>query len=324
MRIFVTGATGFLGNNLVRTLLEQGHEVTAAKRMTSDLRPLDGLQVDAIDVDLNDSSQISPLLKDADLVIHSAAMIQLGWSKLAASRKINVEATRTLAQAARRQGLRMIYVSTVDTLTACIGDQPIVETQTEPPKPGCSYVISKREAEEAFESEIAQGLDGVIVLPGFMVGPWDWRPSSGEMMMAIYKNWVPFAPGGGCSVADVRDVAAGIISAIEHAGAGRRYILGGDNLTYLDLWQRMAKVMGRPAPKFVLPDWLAETAGRFGDLAAKFLKEEPQVNSGATRMGQVRHWVDSSLAQKELGYQTQSIDTALEDAWNWFKAYDYV
>ena len=304
-------------------LLEQGHEITAAKRISSDLKSLDGLDLEAIDVNLNDSSEVSLHLKEADLVIHSAAMIQLGWSKLAASRKINVDATRTLAQAARRQGIRMIYVSTVDTLTACI-DRPVTETQTEPPKPPCSYVVSKREAEEAFASEVAQGLDGVSVLPGFMVGPWDWRPSSGEMMMAIYKNWVPFAPAGGCSVADVRDVAAGIISAIEHGRAGQKYILGGENLTYLDLWQRMATVMQRPKPKLQLPDWLAETAGRFGDLASKFLKEETQVNTGATRMGQVRHWVDSSLARKELGYQTQSIDTALEDAWNWFKAYDYV
>ena len=124
MRIFITGATGFLGNNLVRMLLEQGHQITAAKRMTSDPRPLDSLDVEAVDVDLNDSSNVSLYLRESDLVIHSAAMIQLGWSKLEASRKVNVEATRTLAQAARRQGIRMIHVSTVDTLASCT-DQPI-------------------------------------------------------------------------------------------------------------------------------------------------------------------------------------------------------
>ena len=157
-----------------------------------------------------------------------------------------------------------------------------------------------------------------------MVGPWDWRPSSGEMMMAIHKNFLLFAPAGGCTVVDVRDVAAGIMSAMEHGRAGEKYILGGENLTYLDLWQRMAKTMHRPAPKFELPNWLAETAGRLGDLTSRFLKEETQVNTGATRMGQLHHWVDSSKAKKELGYKTQSIDTALEDAWKWFKAYDYV
>lgn len=323
MQIFITGATGFLGNNLVRILLQQGHEITVAKRITSELRPLDGLNVEAVDLDLNDPAQIGPALDTADLVIHSAAMIQLGWSNLKASRKINVQATGVLAQAARRRGIRMIHVSTVDTLTPSV-DTPVTETQTEPSKPECSYVVSKREADEVFSAEIRQGLDGVSVLPGFMVGPWDWRPSSGEMMLAIHNNFVPFAPGGGCSVADVRDVAAGIVSAIDHGRTGEKYILGGANLTYLDLWTRMAKVMDRPAPKFALPNWLAESAGRLGDLAARFLKEEPQVNSGASRMGQLLHWVDSSKAQQELGYQFQNVDSALDEAWQWFKAYGYV
>ena len=323
MKIFVTGATGFLGNNLVRQLLSDGHQITVAKRISSDPRPLDGLEIEAVDIDLTKSADINPLLEDCDLLIHSAAMIQLGWSKLDASRHVNVEGTRTLAQAARRRGIRMIHVSTVDTLTAATDGQPVDETQTEPPKPACSYVVSKRAAAAAFNDEVKQGLDGLSVLPGFMVGPFDWRPSSGEMMLAIYKTFVPFAPAGGCSVVDVRDVVAGIVAAIEHGRTGERYILGGDNLTYLELWRKMATVMNRFEPKFALPNWLAETAGRFGDLTSKFLKDEPQVNSAATRMGQLFHWVDSAKAQKELGYQTQSIDIALEEAWAWFKTHGY-
>ena len=323
MRIFVTGATGFLGNNLVRMLLEQGHEVTAAKRMTSDPRPLDGLEVEAVDVDLNDSSEVSLHLKESDLVIHSAAMIQLGWSRLSQSRRINVEGTRVLAEASRRQNVRMLHISTVDALAASDGEIPVNETNLEPSKPACSYVISKREAETAFLDQVNKGLDGVILSPGFMVGPNDWRPSSGEMMLALWKQWVPFAPAGGCSVADVRDVAEGVISAIQNGRCGERYILGGENLSYLDLWKRMAEVMDRPQPKFVLPNWLAETGGRCGDLAAKFLKNEPQVNSAASRMGQLFHWCDSSKAKAELGYQLQPVDTALEDAWKWFQLHGY-
>ena len=211
MRVLVTGATGFLGNNIVRALLAQGHTVAVAKRISSDPRTLDGLDVEAFDVDLNDLSQISSIIADVDLVIHAAAMIQLGWSRLSASRTVNVEGTRTVAEASRRHGVRMLHISTVDALAASDGKTPVDETQTEPPKPQCSYVISKREAEYAFLDQIEKGLDGVILSPGFMVGPHDWRPSSGEMMLALWKQWVPFAPAGGCSVADVRDVAAGVI-----------------------------------------------------------------------------------------------------------------
>ena len=323
MRVLVTGATGFLGNNIVRALLDDQHSVTVAKRISSDPRTLDGLDVEAVDVDLTDLTQISPLAATVDLVIHSAAMIQLGWTKLAQSRLINVEGTRTVAEACRRQSVRMLHISTIDALAVSDGITPINETNLHPSKPPCSYVISKREAETAFLDQVKKGLDGVILSPGFMVGPNDWRPSSGEMMLALWKQWVPFAPAGGCSVADVRDVAAGVISAMEHGRSGQRYILGGENVTYLDLWKRMASVMDRPQPKFALPNWLAETGGRCGDLAAKFLKHEPQVNSAASRMGQLFHWCDSSKSKSELGYDLQSVDTALEDAWQWFKLHGY-
>jgi len=323
MRVLVTGATGFLGNNIVRALLAEQHEVTVAKRVSSDPRTLDGLDVQAADVDLTDLAQISPLIGDVDTVIHSAAMIQLGWSRLSQSRHINVEGTRTVAEASRRHNVRMLHISTVDALAASDGATPINETELEPSKPACSYVISKREAETAFLNQVKKGLDGVILSPGFMVGPYDWRPSSGEMMLALWNQWIPFAPAGGCSVADVRDVAAGVISAIENGRSGERYILGGENVSYFDLWKRMATVMDRPQPKFVLPNWVAETAGRCGDVASKFLKDEPQVNSASSRMGQLFHWCDSSKAKTELGYQLQSVNVALEDAWQWFKHHGY-
>ena len=85
----------------------------------------------------------------------------------------------------------------------------------------------------------------------------------------------------------------------------------------------MATVMDRPQPKFELPNWLAATAGRCGDLASKVLKNEPQVNSAATSMGQLFHYYDSSKAKQELGYQLQPVDTALKDAWQWFQLHGY-
>ena len=132
------------------------------------------------------------------------------------------------------------------------------------------------------------------------------------------------APAGGCSVVDVRDVADGILSAVKHGRAGQRYILGGENMNYLDLWALMAKTAGRKSPTRVLPDWLARMAGRSGDLLGRFSKNEPQVNSAATAMGQLFHYYSSAKAERELGYRIGSIETALADAWEWFKTYGYV
>jgi dihydroflavonol-4-reductase len=324
MRILITGATGFLGNNLARTLLDQQHKVSVTLRHSSNRKSLDGLDVDRIEADLNVPANVSMALKDVDVVVHAAAMIQIGWTKLEESRKVNVEATSLIAQAARRKNIRMIYVSSVDALGAASESNPGDESLLNPPKPPCSYVISKREAESAFILEVSNGLDGVIVNPGFMVGPNDWKPSSGEMMLAIAKQFVPFAPAGGCSVADVRDVADGIVSAIEHGQTGQRYILGGHNLSYLELWQMMAKVTESRAPKRKLPNWLAGLAGRLGDMKTKLFKREPQINSAATQMGQMFHYYSSDKSKNELGYQIGSIEDALRDAWDWFKLHGYV
>lgn len=324
MRILITGSTGFLGNNLARTLVEQGHEIVVTLRHASNRAALAGLKYESVLVDLNEPSDVSMALSGVDVVIHSAAMIHIGWTKLSSSRKVNVEATARIAEAARRKNIRMIHVSSVDALGAASETEPGIESKLNPPKPACSYVVTKRESETAVILEVSNGLDAVIVNPGFMVGPYDWKPSSGEMMLAIAKQPVPFAPAGGCCVADVRDVADGIISAIEHGQTGQRYILGGVNMSYLDLWTLMAKVMDRRAPRRKLPNWLATTIGKSCDLAGRLARSEPQLNSATTQMGQMFHYYGSEKAQRELGYKIGNVEDALRDAWDWFKLHGYV
>ena len=323
MRILITGATGLLGNNLVRALLKQGHHVVATMRHSSNRAALDGLEVEPVHVDLNQTSDVSEILDGIDVVIHAAAMIQIGWTKLDACRRVNVEATANIAAAARRKNIRMIYVSTVDALGATTKNEIGNETKLDPPKPACSYVVTKREAETAVILEVAKGLDAVIVNPGFMVGPYDWKPSSGEMMLLIANNFIFFVPAGGCSVVDVRDVVDGIISAIEHGRTGERYILGGENMTYFELWTLMARIMNRGGPKRALRNWLAYTVGKVGDLATKLVGRELQVNSAAVQLGQMHHYYSSDKAKTELGYQIGSIEDALRDAWDWFKLNGY-
>lgn len=323
MRILITGATGFLGNNLVRTLLADGHEVAVTMRQSSNRKPLDGLPVEILNIDFDNASDIAMALTDVEVVVHAAAVIQIGWTKLEESRKFNVEVTSQIAQAARRKNCRMIYVSSVDALGAATEQEIGDEEKLDPPQPPCSYVVSKRESESAFFLEVAKGLDGLIVNPGFMVGPYDWKPSSGAMMLAVATTFTPLAPAGGCSVADVRDVAEGIVSAIKHGQSGQRYILGGENMSYLELWTMMARVCKSKGPRNQLPDWLARLAGKAGDFWTSVSGNEPQVNSAATQMGQMFHYYSSDKAKLELGYRVGSIEDALHDAWDWFLANGY-
>ena len=217
----------------------------------------------------------------------------------------------------------MIHVSSVDALGTATEIEPGDENKLNPPNPACSYVVTKRESETAVILEVSNGLDAVIVNPGFMIGPNDWKPSSGAMMLALARQFIPFAPAGGCSVADVRDVADGIISAIVHGQTGQRYILGGQNMRYLELWRLMANVMERRPPRRRLPNWLANLTGRAGDLKTKLTGNEPPLNSAATQMGQMFHYYDSSKAEQELGYQIGSVENAVRDAWDWFKLHGY-
>lgn len=304
-------------------LLEDGHWVTVTNRHTSDRRPLDGLKTETLQIDLNESAAVCHAVKDVDLVIHAAAIIHLGWTREAESRRFNVGSTRLLAQAARRQNIRMIHVSTVDALAPSGKANLYNETNLQPSKPACSYVVTKREAELAFLAEVDSGLNGFIVNPGFMVGPWDWKPSSGQMMLAIAKGAGLFAPRGGCTVADVRDVACGIISAIENGRPGERYILGGQNLTYRELWSQMAEVVGKRPPINLLPEWINWTAGRTGDLIGKITGKEPIINSANTSMGSLFHWYSSEKARRELGYKNSPLKDGLLDAWQWFQQHGY-
>lgn len=324
MKVLLTGATGFLGNNLLRLLLEDGHDIVAAIRTNSDSRPLQGMNIEKVLCDLANPNNVSAIVAGVDIVVHCAAMIHIGWTKLEQSRKVNVEATRELAHASRLRGIRMIHVSTVDTLAAGSLERPTDENDTQPAKSGCSYVVSKREGEAEFMKQVESGLDGVIVNPGFMVGPWDWKPSSGEMMLTVASRFTPFAPKGGCSCVDVRDTACGIISAMQHGRCGQNYILAGHNLSYLELWRRIARTTGGRPPIGKAPNWAAMLAGRGADLFASITRQESIVNSAATAMGALYNWHSSDKATKELGYKIGDLDTALNDAWQWFKAYGYV
>ncbi len=319
MRILLTGATGFLGNNLVRMLLDEGHQVTALIRQRSVPPALAGIDVDLRQAQLDSPELTEKIPDDFDCLIHCAAQIQIGRTELESSRRANVESTRILAGICRERGKRMIHVSTVDTLAYSHDGQPKTEQDREPRKPPAAYVVTKTEAENVFAAELTRGLDGVIVHPGFMLGPYDWRPSSAEMMIAVAKLRPPFAPAGGASVADVRDVAAGIIAAIERARTGENYILGGHNLSYFDLWRLMAAEAGVRPPRLVLPNWLARGAGMFGDVKARIVGRETNLNSMATAMGQLRHYYSSAKSQLELGYTVRPVEESIAACWRWVK-----
>jgi dihydroflavonol-4-reductase len=331
----VTGATGLVGNNVARLLVNRNDNVRVLVRPgqrpgpTADARQAAGgafaaLPVDMVAAALHDEAAMQRAVDGTTHVIHSAAMVHCGWRHLAEMRHVNVEGTRVVARAARRAGARLIHVSSVDAIGLRSDGVPADE---ETPPGGmleCPYVVTKRQAEAAVLEEVDKGLDAVIVNPVYMIGPWDWKPSSGRMLLEVGAGRGLFAPPGSNDFVDVRDVAQGILSAMSRGQTGRRYILGGQPLSYLDAWRIFARVSGRLQPLGIAPRPFVHVAGWCGDLASLLTRRELPVNSAATGMSMLAHNFSCARAVAELGYTRRPFEAAAQDAWDWFVGHGYV
>jgi len=323
-RVLVTGATGLLGNNVARALLSAGAAVRLLVREGSDPRPREGLDVELAWGDIRDAESVAPACRDMDAVIHAAAYVHVGATGWKPAREINVEGADRVARAALEHGCRMVHVSSVDALGLREDGQPADEETPPGGLTHCPYVVTKREAEERILQRVGEGLDAVIVNPTYMLGPWDWKPSSGRMLIQVAIRWTPLAPPGGNNFCDVRDVAAGILSALERGETGRRYILGGENLSYVEAWRLFARVAGGKGPKGKLGPAAPWVAGKLGSLWGRLTGREGDVNSVAVAMARLPHYFTSERAVKELGYAPRPLEETVADAWAWFCENGYV
>jgi dihydroflavonol-4-reductase len=319
VRILVTGGTGLLGNNVIRQALNRGFEVATLCRSGRNSQPFAGLNVTVYSVDLMNAENLSQVFeRPFDAVIHCAAHIQIGWSRLEEGLRVNRDGTQRLLAEAAKHRTRFIHISTVNTLAVGTKEHPANEQTIGDGQVPCTYVVTKRAAEELAVQSAKSGQDVVIVHPGFMLGPWDWKPSSGRMIQGL-QGFAPLAPSGGCTVCDPRDVANAILQAIERGKPGMHYILGGENLTYLELWQRIATELGKRGPFTYMRAPSRFVGSVVGDMLSKFLNRELDVNSAAIEMASQFHWYSSQRAMDELGYKPRPVHESIHDAVQWLR-----
>lgn len=326
IRVLITGATGLLGNNVLRQCLNQGIHAEVLVRTNSDRRSLNDL-VDTSnqpllihDGDITEIASIRTAAKSCTHIIHAAGDVHIGWQGLERQRKINVLGTANIARVAIENQQRLIHVSTVNSL-GLTGDQTPANEQTpfDARNIPSTYVISKREADIEVEQWISKGLNAVIVHPGFMLGPNDWKLSSGKMLVGLTRNYPLLSPRGGCSLCDARDVAAGIIHALEKGKQGEHFILAGHNITYLELWRAISDITGALRPLWRMGPLAMLTTALIGDIASKFTGREGDVNSAVVRMSAQYHYYSSQKAIDILGYQFRPVHSIIKDAWNWLQ-----
>jgi dihydroflavonol-4-reductase len=323
VKYLVTGATGLLGNNIVRALVDAGEQVRVLARATSDSRPLEGLPIEKAEGDIRDAASIARACQDVQVVIHAAGHVHIGWTQLEQHRAINVEGSRGVAVAARQAGARMVHVSGINALGLGRLAEPADEETALPGIVQCPYVVTKRESEMAVLAEVERGLDAVIVNPGCMFGPWDWKPSSGKMLLAVTK-FAPIYPTGAVTFGDARDVAAGVINAATRGRTGERYILGGHNFSYLDAWTQMAKLVGRRGPISPMGPMFRAVAVPVLNVHRWLTGSEGDANAAILMMGRQEHCFSSRKAESELGFRVRAFAETLADTLAWFRARGYV
>lgn len=324
-KAFLTGATGFIGGALLRELLHLGWEVRVLVRPGSDRRNLEGHErpFERFPGDLRDPPGLARGLEGCDALFHVAARYSLWNPRPAEIYADNVDGTRNILDGARRAGVgKVVYTSTVGTLQLPEDGRPGDESRL------CAleevqghYKRSKVLAELEARRFAAEGLPLVIVHPSAPVGPFDVKPTpTGQMIVDYLRGRMAAYIDTGLNVVGVEDVAAGHVLACEKGRPGEGYILGGENMSLLDVFRILEAITGRPAPRRKLPYRILQLASLGSEAMAWFTRRPPGVPWEAVLLAEHRMYFTSAKAERELGYRAGSAAAALERAVRWFES----
>jgi dihydroflavonol-4-reductase len=325
MRAFITGATGFVGANLARLLLERGYEVRALVRGESRLDNLQGLGVEPVEGDLCDPA-LADLIQDCQVVFHVAAHYSLWQTDRDPLYRSNVLGTRNILAAARAAGVeRTVYTSSVAAI-GVPGDGRIADETYQSPveKLVGYYKQSKYWAEQEAHAAVRQGQDVVIVNPSTPIGPWDIKPTpTGDIILRFLRRQMPFYLNTGLNLIHVRDVAEGHLLALEKGKTGDRYILGNENLTLQQMLEMLAEITQIPGPKGTIPAWIPLGVAWVDEQILARLGKKPSVPLDGVRMSQQLMFYDPSKAKQKLGLPQTPVKTALQESVDWFVEHGY-
>jgi len=320
-RVFVTGATGFVGANLVRLLLQEGYGVRVLVRPGADRRNLQGLDLEIAEGGLNDPD-LARHLQGCRYCFHVAAHYSLWQRDRALLHQANVLGTRNLLQAAQDAGVeRTVYTSSVAALGTPGDGQVVDETFQEDPEHLIgAYKKSKYWAEQEAIAAVQRGQDVVIVNPSTPIGAWDIKPTpTGEIVLRFLQRRMPAYVNTGLNLIDVKDVAWGHLLALRRGRTGERYILGHQNLTLKEILDRLSGITGMPAPQTTVPLWLPLGVAWVGERVLAPLGFQPTVPLDGVKMSAKLMYYDPTKAVQELGLPQSPVEGALADAVAWFQ-----
>ncbi len=327
MRIFVTGATGFVGHHVARALAAEGAELRMLVRKTSNLSNLEGIRGETHLGDLAQPESLRSALAGCDAVVHVAADYRLWIRDPQTMYRANVDGTRDLLRLARECGVRrVVYTSSVATMH--FRTDGIVVNEDTPVSLGDMVGHYKRSKFMAEQQAIAAAQDGqqvMILNPTTPIGPNDAKPTpTGRIFVDFLNRKFPAYMDTGLNLVDVSEVARAHVVALTKGKPGRRYILGGENLTLKQILDKMSAITGIPSPTVKIPFAVAATYAFFEEIiTGKFRGKEPRATLEEVRMGRKKMFASSARAQQELGFRILPVYPAMRAAIEWFFANGY-
>jgi dihydroflavonol-4-reductase len=320
--ITITGATGHIGNVLVRELLSKKEKIRVIVPPGEDIKPLDGLDIEIISGDVRDINTMIPAFQGADKVYHLAGIISILPGKRDLLQSVNVQGTRNVVEACLKTGIkRLVYVSSIHAIKEPPHGTIITESQPYDPSSVLGdYAKSKAQATLEVIHGVEKGLDTVIVCPTGVIGPYDYKVSEmGHLILEFLLKKIKACVDGAYDFVDVRDVVRGMILASEKGRTGEGYILSGEQITIRDLYSLLENITNIKAPKFQVSCGIARAVGVLATPYYILSKTKPLFTKYSIDVLASNSLVSSEKAKRELGYSARPINESLADAIIWFK-----
>ena len=322
--IVVTGATGHVGNVLIRELMARGQVVRALVLSNDDLRPLTGLDVEIIYGDVTDIASLESAFTGVDIVFHLAGIVTIMPGMAKVLERVNVGGVRNVATACHATGIRrLIYTSSVHAVAEPPQGTVIDESQPfDPNRVLGDYARSKARATLLLLDEVRKvGLDAVICCPTGIIGPWDYGISNiGQLILDFASGHLKSYVSGAYDFVDVRDVARGLILAAEKGQKGRHYIFSGAQVQVPELMKELEKDIGYPAPTYKIPAAIARVAGVLASAYYRLLRRRPVFTAYSIDVLRSNSQVSSARAREELGFTSRPWQESIRDHVEWFRA----
>jgi dihydroflavonol-4-reductase len=316
----VTGATGHIGNVLVRKLIRRGERVRALIPPRESRAPLQGLEVEAVEGDVLDTSVLFKAFRGVRGVFHLAGLISIMPGANPSVRKVNVEGTRNVMQATRESAVeKFVYASSIHAIQR-IESGVIDETLPyDPHNPYGEYDRSKAEATLAVQKAAQAGLEAVIVCPTGVIGPYDFRGSMmGDVICSATQKKPMFYIDGAYDFVDVRDVADGLIAASERGTRGESYILSGQKISVRYLLETVREITGQHFFQMKIPFDLAKFAALFTPLYYRFARATPRFTPYSLEVLKSNANISHAKATQQLNYHPRPLYESIADTVQWF------